>query len=110
MQVYIHSTSDVPNLNPQQTDVITVKSKLKTEHEIYLVVHETENENGVRKVEAKKRNCNFPWEGNAGYYSHYSYSACIVGCRRRAEMALCNCTRHLLPYTGKLPPIAGLFL
>ena len=77
---------------------------------MYLVVHETENENGVREIETKKRNCNFPREGNAGYYSHYSYSACIVGCRRRAEMALCNCTRHLLPYTGKVTPIAGFSL
>ena len=110
MQVFIHSTADVPNLNPKQTDVILVKTKPKTKHELHLVVHETENVDGVSKVEAKKRNCNFPWEGNAGYYSHYSYSACIVGCRRRAEMALCNCTRHLLPYTGKVTAIAGLHL
>ncbi|GFG35922.1 hypothetical protein Cfor_05274, partial [Coptotermes formosanus] len=110
--VFIQSRSDVPNLNPKETDTIFVHSKLKTEHEVYLVVRETDNAHGVTKVDAKKRNCNFPWEGNAGYYSHYSYSACIVGCRRRAEMALCNCTRHLLPYrveNGKVCDINEIF-
>ena len=110
MQVFIHSKADVPNLNPEQTDVIRVNCELNNEHELHFVVHETENTNGVQKLEAKKRNCNFPWEGDAGYYPQYSYSACIVGCRRRSEMALCNCTRHLLPYTGKVTSIAGLHL
>jgi hypothetical protein len=71
-------------------------------HEVYLVVHETENADGVRKVDAEKRKCHFPWEGHSGYYPHYSYSACVVECRRRAEVALCNCSRHLLPDPGNM--------
>ena len=88
--------------------MIIVKSKPRTKQEVYFVVHETENMDGVTKVDAKTRNCHFQWEGNAGHYIHYSYSACIVECRRKAEMALCNCTRHLLPYAGKVSLIAGL--
>jgi amiloride-sensitive sodium channel len=101
-QVYVHSRTDVPNLNTEQTDVIALESKPRSQHEVYLVVHETENEDGVRKVDAERRKCHFPWEGHSEYYQQYSYSACIVECRRRAEMALCNCTRHLLPYAGKM--------
>ncbi|PNF38621.1 hypothetical protein B7P43_G02309 [Cryptotermes secundus] len=97
--VFMHSRSDVPNLNAKETDVVVVQSRPRSQHEVYLSVHETENVDGVGGMEAKKRKCLFPWEGYPGYYSHYSYSACIVECRRRAEMDLCNCTRHLLPYT-----------
>jgi hypothetical protein len=97
----MHSRSDVPNLNAKETDVAVVQSRPASQHEVYLSVHETENVEGVVEMEAKKRKCHFPWEGHPGYYPHYSYSACIVECRRRAEMVLCNCTRHLLPYTGK---------
>ncbi|XP_021937646.1 sodium channel protein Nach-like [Zootermopsis nevadensis] len=100
-KVYIHSRTDVPNLNTEQTDVIALESKPKSQDEVFLVVHDTENEEGVRHVGAERRKCNFPWEGRPEYYPQYSYSACIVECRRRTEMALCNCTRHLLPPAGK---------
>jgi hypothetical protein len=103
--VFVHSTSDVPNLNAKETDLLVVESNPRSQHEVYLSVHETENAGGVAAIEAKNRKCHFPWEGHPGYYFRYSYSACIVECRRRAEMALCNCTRHLLPYTGKMPVV-----
>jgi hypothetical protein len=99
-QVYIHSRTDVPNLNAEMTDVIAVKQAPKSQSEVHLVVRETENEDGVREVGADKRNCHFPWEQRTDHYPQYSYSACIVECRRRAEMALCNCTTHLLPRAG----------
>ncbi|XP_023702655.1 sodium channel protein Nach [Cryptotermes secundus] len=106
--VFMHSRSDVPNLNAKETDVVVVQSRPRSQHEVYLSVHETENVDGVGGMEAKKRKCLFPWEGYPGYYSHYSYSACIVECRRRAEMDLCNCTRHLLPYTGETGKICDI--
>jgi len=87
-----------------------MKSSPKSQQEVHLVVHETENVEGVTEVDEKKRKCHFPWEGHSGYYPHYSYSACIVECRRRAEMASCNCTRHLLPSTGKVPTVCNCYL
>jgi hypothetical protein len=103
--VFVHSRSDVPNLNDKETDLVVVESSPRSRHEVYLSVHETENADGVETVEAVKRKCHFPWEGHPRYYPHYSYSACIVECRRSVEMALCNCTRHLLPSRGEVSPV-----
>ncbi|CAA9999232.1 unnamed protein product [Nesidiocoris tenuis] len=62
---------------------------------------EIENDPDLRELSIYQRKCRFPDENNLKSAEFYSYSSCIVDCRRRAQMELCNCTSHFMPKTSK---------
>lgn len=56
----------------------------------------------MRDVAIENRKCRYSDENTLEVYKRYSYSACIVQCRKDAMLRICNCTHHLMPNTGKL--------
>lgn len=72
-------------------------------YKIFLQVTEVISVPQVKEINIAKRQCKFP-EENANFYLYnlYSYSTCLVECRRREIMHLCNCTNPLMPAASKL--------
>lgn len=58
-----------------------------------------ENDPQTRSVSVEQRSCRFTDENILDVHKHYSYSACSVQCRKDRQMAICNCTSHLMPNT-----------
>ncbi|BES96238.1 Amiloride-sensitive sodium channel [Nesidiocoris tenuis] len=95
--VYIHPEYDAPFLNTHAYNIL----RPDTDRHIsaYISVIDIENPPEVRDLSIYQRKCRFPDENNLRSAGAYSYSACIVDCRRTAQMNLCNCTSHLTPNT-----------
>nr|CAD7405063.1 unnamed protein product [Timema poppensis] len=98
--VYIHSTSDVPNLNFKESDKFEIKPKESML--VLFALKDVTNENGVKDVDISQRKCRFPAENELTVYRYYSYSGCIVQCRIEKQMRLCNCTTHFAPGNSEL--------
>lgn len=106
-RVFVHSAADVPSGSAREAGALALDVATGERHELLVAVHETRNDAGVEAVGEARRRCRFPWEGAPEPYDAYSYSACVVACRRREQRALCNCTVPLLP--GGAPcDISGL--
>ncbi|BES96237.1 Amiloride-sensitive sodium channel [Nesidiocoris tenuis] len=96
-KVYLHSAYDVPYFNTLSSDIINpVINEAKF---AYITIAGTENPPEVRELSVYQRKCRFHDENNLESADFYSYSACVVDCRRRAQMELCNCTSHFMPKT-----------
>ncbi|BES96242.1 Amiloride-sensitive sodium channel [Nesidiocoris tenuis] len=94
-KVYLHSQYDVPYLNTAPSHIIQgvpryVKMALITFFDL-------RNAPEVRQLSVNRRKCRFPDENDLKSADFYSYSACILDCRRKAQMYLCNCTSHFTP-------------
>lgn len=57
------------------------------------------NDPQTRSVSVEQRSCRFTDENDLDVHRHYSYSACSVQCRKDRQLAICNCTSHLMPNT-----------
>ncbi|XP_034249187.1 sodium channel protein Nach [Thrips palmi] len=93
--VHIHSAEDVPFLNSLSSEVFVAAPLIHKRFGI--AVREIENEPGVRDTSTMQRKCQFDDENDLSVYRYYSYSACITECRKKAQLAQCNCTSHLMP-------------
>ncbi|XP_021933418.1 sodium channel protein Nach-like isoform X2 [Zootermopsis nevadensis] len=95
-KVYYLSKDEVPTFNTLSENVITATRKIF--YKTLLQVTEVISVPDARSINIDKRQCKFP-EENTGFYLYnwYSYSACLVECRRREVMRLCNCTNPLMP-------------
>nr|CAD7461128.1 unnamed protein product [Timema tahoe] len=100
-KVYIHSTSDVPNMNFKESDRFEIKPKESML--VLFALKDVTNENGVKDVDIAQRKCRFPDENELTVYRYYSYSGCIVQCRIEKQMKLCNCTTHFTPGNTSYP-------
>lgn len=100
LKVHWHSSADVPFFNKLNSE--SVMAQPGSLRRRALAIRETVNEPEVRDVPWEQRRCLYPDEGALKLYRHYSYSACVVECRQRAALQLCNCSSHLLPPIGQL--------
>jgi amiloride-sensitive sodium channel len=100
-QVYCLSKDEVPTYNTPIENVITATANVH--YKIFLQVTDVISVPHVKEINIAKRQCKFP-EENADFYLYnlYSYSTCLVECRRREFMRLCNCTNPLMPAASKL--------
>eukprot|EP00102_Acyrthosiphon_pisum_P021032 XP_016658242.1 PREDICTED: sodium channel protein Nach [Acyrthosiphon pisum] len=94
-QVFIHSVVDVPYYNTISTDIL--QATMGIYKQFKFVIKDIENEDEVRFVGISQRRCRFPLENYLDVSSKYSYSSCIVNCRRQKQLEMCNCTSHLMP-------------
>ncbi|XP_060838075.1 sodium channel protein Nach-like [Rhopalosiphum padi] len=94
-QVFIHSVVDVPYYNTISTDILPAMMGIFKQYKF--VIKDIENEDEVKFVGITQRRCRFPLENELVVSSKYSYSSCIVDCRRRKQLEMCNCTSHLMP-------------
>ncbi|XP_022177636.1 sodium channel protein Nach [Myzus persicae] len=95
IQVFIHSVVDVPYYNTISTDIL--QATMGIHKQFKFVIKDIENEDEVRFVGISQRRCRFPLENYLDVSSKYSYSSCIVNCRRQKQLEMCNCTSHLMP-------------
>lgn len=61
-----------------------------------VTVRNIENDPLVVDTTPKQRACLFHDENDQGLYPYYSYSACTVLCRKRAQMESCHCNDHFM--------------
>ncbi|KAJ8942065.1 hypothetical protein NQ314_010173 [Rhamnusium bicolor] len=96
VRVYFHAPEDVPFINSdpdQRKDVMLGES-----FNISINVIEIENDENVKHLPVRKRECKFPWENDGlVVHNYYSYSTCVVQCHAENHIRLCNCTHHLMP-------------
>ncbi|BES96241.1 Amiloride-sensitive sodium channel [Nesidiocoris tenuis] len=96
-KVYLHSEHEVPYLNTLSSEVTL--TEVHVFKDLMVSTIEIENDPDLRELSIYQRKCRFPDENNLELADFYSYSSCIVDCRRRAQMKLCNCTSHFMPKT-----------
>lgn len=51
----------------------------------------------------EQRKCRFIFENNLDVYRQYSYSACLVQCRKNAQRKYCGCNHHYIPNLQSAP-------
>ncbi|CAG9786712.1 unnamed protein product [Diatraea saccharalis] len=62
-----------------------------------ITIRNIENDAGARMIKPEKRKCRYTDENFLEVYRHYSYTACTVQCRKKAQLRLCNCTNFFMP-------------
>lgn len=97
--VYTLGVEDVPNLVSPKSEYFTVGPYISYQRQI--AVRNIENDPQTRAVSVQQRSCRFPDENTLDVHRLYSYSACSVQCRKNRQLALCNCTSHLMPNTDR---------
>lgn len=99
IELYLHSSEDVPSKNSDRNLHETILWGVKKE--ILFSVVEIINEEHVEGNSIGQRKCQFHWEMDANdpdkIFDYHSYSTCIVECIFRAQLNLCGCTHHLMP-------------
>lgn len=120
--VYVHSPEDVPYLNAYSSEYVQADSLgwlKRRQYSITEIINEREVQlkylkNSfwifikklilifkVHDVDISQRQCRYPDENYLNIYEYYSYTACVVQCRAKEQIRLCNCTNHLTPKTSK---------
>jgi amiloride-sensitive sodium channel len=94
------SKEDVPHLGTPTTERIKMPDGCA--EDFYIKINEISNQDEVRSVDIAKRSCRFYDENYMDFYPVYSNSACLVNCRKKLQLKLCNCTSYLMPNGGKL--------
>ncbi|KAF9418788.1 hypothetical protein HW555_004455 [Spodoptera exigua] len=61
-----------------------------------LSVRNIENDPLITETTPEQRACRFHHENEGGLYPHYSYSACTVLCRKKAQLESCHCNDHFM--------------
>ncbi|XKL65360.1 hypothetical protein PGB90_008780 [Kerria lacca] len=99
IKLYIHSSEEVPFMNHYQNEKILLN--WGSTYTARLQIKAIKNDQNLLSVDIEKRQCRLPQEHNLRVYNVYGYSACVVDCRSRVQMILCNCTSHYIPYNNK---------
>ena len=94
------SKEDVPHLGTSPTE--RIKIPYGCAEDFYIKINEISNEDGVRSVDISKRSCRFNDENYMDVYPVYSTSACLINCRKKLQLKLCNCTNYFMPNGGRL--------
>lgn len=98
VELYLHSTEDIPSKNTDKNQHETILWGIKKE--ILFGVQEILNEEEVKKTSIQQRRCQFNWEvlnTTHQLYDHYSYSTCMVQCNFQIQLDTCGCVHHLMP-------------
>ncbi|XP_055592167.1 sodium channel protein Nach isoform X2 [Uranotaenia lowii] len=93
--IYTLGEEDVPNLITPKSDVLLVDYYIAYKRQIS--IKDIENDSETTQVSVDQRKCRFPEENILNVHDYYSYSACSVQCRKDKQLAICNCTSHLMP-------------
>lgn len=109
------SEEDVPVLSNKKN---VMRMKLNFHYMLYINVNEVVNDEKVlplqilsfmcvlsvrfkvRNTDVKLRKCVFPDERRIDVYPHYSYTACLVECRKNLQKNLCNCLHNNIRNLG----------
>ncbi|XP_044763116.1 sodium channel protein Nach [Coccinella septempunctata] len=97
--VYLLGEQEVPTLTTFTTDVIQISPHIHSKR--YISIREIENQPEVKDVSIEQRKCRFTYESPLEVHDHYSYSACCVDCRKKAQLEMCGCVHHLMPNVPK---------
>ncbi|XP_063825941.1 sodium channel protein Nach [Ostrinia nubilalis] len=92
--VYTIGPEEVPSITTLQYSTLKVHPGHK--YRRLVTVRNIENDPLVVETTSKQRACRFYHENEDGLYPHYSYSACTVLCRKRAQMEICHCNDHFM--------------
>ncbi|KAF6200687.1 hypothetical protein GE061_005131 [Apolygus lucorum] len=95
IKLFVHSPEDVPNLNHPQEEKVILNWGVVFDMVLHVV--EIENDPSLNEVSVRQRNCRFPDENILQTHNYYSYSACVVDCRIKFGIKMCNCTHHHMP-------------
>ena len=101
IQIFIHHPNDVPSPFSERDlrDTILWGST----KDIMIKAIEIINDESVAKLPISQRRCRFSWENDhKSVYNLYSFSTCQTNCYNLAQVAICNCTHHLMPRVPKL--------
>ncbi|GFG32529.1 hypothetical protein Cfor_01175, partial [Coptotermes formosanus] len=94
-KVFVLSKEAVPHLSTPTTEKI--KIPYGCAEDFYIKINEISNQDKVRSVDISKRSCRFYDENFMDFYPVYSNSACLVNCRKKLQLKLCNCTSYFMP-------------
>nr|XP_026492257.1 sodium channel protein Nach [Vanessa tameamea] len=92
--MYTLGEDEVPSITTLFSS--TLKILLGKIYRRQVTVRNIENDPLVVETTPHQRACRFHDENDNGLYPHYSYSACNVLCRKRAQMELCQCNDHFM--------------
>ncbi|KAL0883199.1 hypothetical protein ABMA27_016636 [Loxostege sticticalis] len=92
--VYTIGEEEVPSITTLQSATLRVQPGHR--YRRLLTVRNIENDPLVVETTTKQRACRFHDENEEGLYPYYSYSACTVLCRKRAQMESCQCNDHYM--------------
>ncbi|XP_049958176.1 sodium channel protein Nach-like [Schistocerca serialis cubense] len=95
VEAFVLSRYEVPQMNTKDRNILRMEGTM-IRHRAF-TVQEVFNERDVHDLSIGQRRCRFPYENNLAVYDKYSYSGCIVQCRKDAMMKLCNCSTHQMP-------------
>ncbi|CAB3261418.1 unnamed protein product [Arctia plantaginis] len=102
LRLYVNVTSMMYTLGDDEVPTITtsLSSTLKLQYgrkyRRVLSVRDIDNDPFITETTAKQRACRFHHENEGGLYPQYSYSACTVLCRKRAQLKMCQCNDHFM--------------
>ncbi|XP_063363829.1 sodium channel protein Nach-like [Cydia amplana] len=92
--MYTLGNDEVPSITTLQSS--TMKIQLGHKYSRQVAVRDIENDPLIVETTSEQRACRFHSENEDGLYPHYSYSACTVLCRKRAQMDICKCNDHFM--------------
>ncbi|XP_072379246.1 sodium channel protein Nach [Diabrotica undecimpunctata] len=96
--LYVLGPLEIPSLSSLLADVIALAPNLY--YRRYFSIKEIDNQPEVKYVSIDQRKCRFPDESDLDVSRYYSYSACCVQCRKKAQLEKCGCIHHLMPNTS----------
>ncbi|GBP65388.1 hypothetical protein EVAR_103270_1 [Eumeta japonica] len=89
------TTRRIPAVTTLQSSMFTVDNDAR--YRRHISVRNIDNDPLAVHTAPKQRACRFLWENEGGVYPHYSYSACTILCRKRAQLDICGCHDHFMP-------------
>ncbi|XP_075978336.1 sodium channel protein Nach-like [Anticarsia gemmatalis] len=106
--VYTLGDDEVPSITTLLSS--TIKVNLGSNYRRVVSVRNIENDPLITETTTEQRACRFHDENADGLYPKYSYSACTVLCRKRAQLNKCKCNDHFIPGTteAELCNISGM--
>ncbi|XP_049873456.1 sodium channel protein Nach-like [Pectinophora gossypiella] len=97
--IYTLGEDEVPTITTLQSS--TLKLQLGHIFKRHVAVKNIENDPLVTETTPEQRACFFHHENEKGLYPHYSYSACTVLCRKKAQLDICQCNDHFMLGTSE---------
>ncbi|XP_028043512.1 sodium channel protein Nach-like [Bombyx mandarina] len=112
--IKIHSPDDMVSVALENALSSCTSLPLVNDFEASLRVEQTITDVAVQSISPVSRDCLFSHEvpsfAQHWPFKKYSYSACVLYCRAKAQTDVCNCTHHYMPNIGDFPTcnISGL--
>ncbi|XP_034832228.2 sodium channel protein Nach-like [Maniola hyperantus] len=92
--IYTLGEDEIPNIATLLSSTLQVLLGKLYRREV--IVKNIENHPLVEQTTLEQRVCRFHHENEDGLYPQYSYSACIIRCRKLAQLKTCQCNDHFM--------------